>query len=57
MQTAPSLLRSDDPLANLYAQVVAEGIALNVDPEMLLRATAEAFDFLLQSRAAVAPGE
>ncbi len=38
--------RNSDPLAELCEHVIAEGIALNVDPEVLLRATAEAFDFL-----------
>jgi len=36
-----------DPLVELCEAVLAEGCALNVDPEALLRATAEAFDFLL----------
>jgi hypothetical protein len=35
-----------DPLAELYEAVIAEGRALGVAPEVLLRVTAEAFDFL-----------
>ena len=35
-----------DPLAELYEAVIAEGRALGVAPEVLLRMTAEAFDFL-----------
>jgi len=36
-----------DPLVELCETVMAEGRALNVDPAALLRATAEAFEFLL----------
>lgn len=35
-----------DPLAELYEAVIAEGRALGVAPEVLLRITSEAFDFL-----------
>lgn len=35
-----------DPLVELYEAVIAEGCALGVAPETLLRITAEAFDFL-----------
>ncbi|HEX8694739.1 MAG TPA: hypothetical protein VF746_20100 [Longimicrobium sp.] len=35
-----------DPLAELVEAVIAEGRALGVAPEVLLRMTAEAFDFL-----------
>jgi len=38
--------RGSDPLADLCEQMIREGIALNVEPGALLRATSEAFDFL-----------
>jgi hypothetical protein len=43
-----------DPLAELCETVLAEGCALNVDPEALLRATAEAFDFLFARSGGIA---
>lgn len=46
MQPTLAADRRSDPLADLCEHVIAEGIALKVDPENLLRATAEAFDFL-----------
>jgi hypothetical protein len=48
MQTTTESPRpAADPLLELCEAVLAEGRTLNVDPEALLRATAEAFDFLL----------
>ncbi len=43
-----------DPLAELCEAVLAEGRTLNVDPEALLRATAEAFDFLFARSGGIA---
>lgn len=42
----PTIRFRPDPLAELYAAVIAEGRALGVAPEVLMRITAEAFDFL-----------
>ncbi len=55
MQTTTDLRRpSADPLAELCEAVLAEGQALYVDPEALLRATAEAFDFLFARSSGIA---
>jgi hypothetical protein len=55
MQTLTSpQRRGADPLAELCETVLSEGRALDVDPEALLRATAEAFEFLFARSSGIA---